>query len=119
MNVVILRGIDITNSGDNYFDIPLVTFTGGLSGYQGTAVVNWFTQEVVKVLVEDGELIDLADPDNQREVGCNIGRHPSGYGGHDGSFEGQRLFKKNGVDENGNPILVDNGVEFIILEEIK
>ena len=114
-----LKRIDITNSGDNYFDIPLVTFTGGLSGYQGTAVVNWFTQEVTKVLVEDGEFIDLADPANQREVGCNVGKHPSGYGGHDGSFEGQRLFKKNGFDEDGNPTLVDNDVDFYNTEGIK
>ena len=107
-----LKRIDITNSGDNYFDIPLVTFTGGLSGYQGTAVVNWFTQEVVKVLVEDGDLIDLADPNNRRETGCNIGQHPSGYGGHDGSFQGQKLFQKRGFDINGNEIDVHNGLEF-------
>ena len=107
-----LKRIDITNSGDNYFDIPLVTFTGGLSGYQGTAVVNWFTQEVVKVLVEDGEVIDLADPANQREVGCNIGKHPSGYGGHNGSYQGQKLFEKKEIDQYGNEINVNNGLEF-------
>tara|TARA_Y100000996_G_scaffold406554_1_gene383029 strand:- start:2142 stop:7037 length:4896 start_codon:yes stop_codon:yes gene_type:complete len=107
-----LKSINVTNAGGNYFDIPIVSFTGGLKDYKATAVVNWFTQEVVKVLVEDGDFIDLADPNNRRETGCNIGQHPSGYGGHDGSFEGQRLFQKNGFDEYGNPTLVTNDVEF-------
>ena len=56
---VFLKRIDITNSGDNYFDIPLVTFTV-VCLLQGTAGELVY-REVTKVLVEDGEFIDLAD----------------------------------------------------------
>ena len=86
-----LKRIDITNAGADYIDVPTVSFGGGLSTYQGTAVVNWFTEQVTKVLVEDGDVIDLTDENERYELTSNVGKHESLYGGIDGDFESQDL----------------------------
>ena len=98
-----LSSINITNAGAEYIDVPTVTFGGGLSGYQGTAVVNWFTKQVTKVLVEDGDVIDITDENERYETNGNIAKRDSLYGSGGNDTEGNRLLSDQLGFNTGRP----------------